>query len=206
MDNYHKNILDNAHIEVKYFMPLIKAAMQGKEAEKNEPILVEGIDYALRIEPSVKISKRDKITLTLKWKDGAEEHTQNIAIKRGESHLVGGTYNYYFDTTGSSKHKKLFYIQYGFKGSDEFEHTYKTQGRSHNQRKIAIPENPYRKNGKRIYNGKFTPYGKRCVKYEVARLEALKALYKEVTKTQETTLEMMKGMLKVLDKKQSQKG
>ena len=198
--------MDNAHIEVKHFLPLIKAAMQGKNDIENKPILVEGIDYALRIEPSVKISKQGKITLTLKWKDGDEQHTQNIAIKRVESHLVVGTNNYYFDTTGSSKHKKLFYIQYGFKGSDEFEHTYRTQKRSHNQRKIAIPKSPYRKNGKRFYKGEFTPYGKRCVKYEVARLEALKACYKELTKTQETTLEMLKGMLKVLDNKQSQKG
>ena len=38
---------------------------------------------------------------------------------------------------------------------------------SRHSRAISYREEPYRKHGKEYYRGKLTPYGKRCIRYEV---------------------------------------
>ena len=187
MKYYYTDIKNNAQIEVKTFLPLIEAVKNGGRAKAVKPLVVGGVLYSLELEPIVaEMDEEGKITLTLFWEDDGEKHSQEIGIIREESHLVSGSYVYYFSYS-RYKSKKLFYIGNGFKSREVFSHRYAVQRKSRRQRELYLlsKEQPYRRNGKEYYRDHITPYGKRCEKYEIAELKALNNLYKRLAKMEE---------------------
>ena len=67
-----------------------------------------------------------------------------------------------------------------FKSRKEFKHSYKIQGKNRKQRKEErLLKNPYRRYGKVRYKGELTPYGKKCVLYNITRHKVVVKLYAE---------------------------
>lgn len=200
MDIYFKDIKYNAKIEIKTFAPLIKTAKQGEMVKMGKVLTVKGLCYALDIESFVEMDEKGEITLTLKWEDGEEQHSQQIAIEKEESHLVANTYVYYF-LSDSHKSRKLFYVKDTFKSRFEFKHRYETQTWNLNRRESErLSRNPYRENGKRYYKGNITPYGRKCIKYESKRIEAVANAYKEATDIEKELIGKLKKLIGEISK------
>lgn len=194
MKFYYKEINHNARIDVKTFVPLIKAARNGVKVTSETPLVVEGLFYKLKLEPIIEIDGQERITLTLKWEDDKEQLSQTITIIKEESHLVAGTYVYYF-LCGSEKCKKLFYIKNEFKSRKTFPHRYESQTQSPKQRYEARVRYPYRRYGKTRYKNKLTPYGKRCTQFEMNKLSSLTQLFNEVAEMEKGSMKQIKELI-----------
>ena len=200
MKGYFKNIENNAFIEIKTIVPLIKSARKDHKATTGKPITAVGYSYILLLEPTMEINEQGEITVTLKWEDEKEQKSQTITIKQEESNLIPGSYIYYF-LSNSHKCRKLFYINQEFKSRKEFKHQYKLQGKNRErQKEIAFSKSPYRRYGKEHYKGKLTPYGKRCQKNKLARTECLMKLFEDISETENSLATRMRGMLDKIDK------
>lgn len=200
MKGYFKNIENNAFIEIKTIMPLIKSARNEHKATTGKPITTVGYSYILLLEPILEINEQGDITLTLKWEDEKEKKSQTITIKQEESNLIPDSYIYYF-LSNSHKCRKLFYINQEFKSRKEFKHQYKLQGKNRErQKEIAFSKVPYRRYGKEHYKGKLTPYGKRCHKNKLARTECLMKLLEDMSESEKFFATRLKDMLDLIDK------
>ena len=200
MKGYFKNIENNAFIEIKTIVPLIKAARKEHKATTGKPITTVGYSYILLLEPILEINEQGDITLTLKWEDEKEKKSQTITIKQEESNLIPDSYIYYF-LSNSYKCRKLFYINQEFKSRKEFKHKYKLQGKNRErQKEIAFSKVPYRRYGKKHYKGKLTPYGKRCQKNKLARTECLMNLLEDMSESEKFFATRLKDMLDLIDK------
>ena len=200
MEGYFKDIENNAFIDIKTIVPLIKAARNEHKATTGKPITAVGYSYILLLEPTVRINEKGEISVTLKWEDDKVQKSQTIAIKQEESNLVSGSYIYYF-ISDSHKCRKLFYIKKTFKSRKEFKHRYKIQGKNRErQKEIAFSKAPYRRYGKEHYKGKLTPYGKRRQKNKLARIEYFMKLFEDISEMDKSIASRMKGMMDIINK------
>ena len=162
---YYRNLHSNPKINLRLLLPLIKAAEQtGQPYGLKEPVSLSGWDYTLFVAPEIWIDEDRLITLLLKWEDEGEQHSQTIPILREESHLISGSFVYYF-LCGGYKAKKLFYIGGQFRSRKSFPHRYPGQNLSRRSRETRYRQNPERKYGKQRYRGRLTPYGLRLQRY-----------------------------------------
>ncbi len=179
MKYYYKDISQNARIRVRAFVPLIEAVYKSGGAMAAKPLVVKGVNYSLEIERIIGIKdKQGEVKIYLFWRDDGEKHLQEIGIVREESHLVRGSYVYYF-LYGRYKSKKLYYIGNEFKSREVFSHRYTTQNQSERQRTLHWlgVDSPYRRNGKEYYRDRLTPYGRKCERYDTNELKAYKRVY-----------------------------
>lgn len=114
MKGYFKDIENNAFIEIKTIVPLIKSARNEHKATTGKPITAVGYSYILLLEPTIVIGEKGDISLTLKWEYEKEQKSQTITIKQEESNLIPDSYIYYF-LSYSHKCRKLFYINQGLR-------------------------------------------------------------------------------------------
>lgn len=180
-ERYYKEIHLNPAIRVADFLPLIrKAVRDGGRVGYSAPLTLYGYNYILTLSPEVCAGEDGTITLTLIWNDGGQKYRQRIKILPDESHLIAGTYVYYFLCPFGYKSKKLFYVGGVFRSRRTFRHEYKGQNQSRRDRKIkhlTDKGDPYRDYGKPYYKGKLTPYGKRCERYEERQKESITAFF-----------------------------
>lgn len=94
-----------------------------------------------------------------------EKIKQTIKIVEEDSNLRNGSKVYYF-LCGGYKSRTLYSDGTGFYSRRSFKHSYHRQRIGHKNRLISPKTEPYRKNGKELYRGQLTPYGKRVQKYE----------------------------------------
>ena len=184
-DSYNRELYQNPQIRLRWFLPLIKKAVEtGEEITTQDPVPLNGLDYTLYFIPKVKTDADGQITLYLRWLDGGEIYRQRIPIIREESNLIPGTFVYFFLSPSGHKSKKLFYICNLFRSRRSFVHIYFEQKRSRLQRQTEqlSRDEPYRRYGKTLYRGKLTPYGKRCARYEKQQEDGLEFLYSEILK------------------------
>ena len=200
MKGYYIDIENNAHIEIRTIVPLIKTAIKEGTSTTKEPIKATGYSYTLQLQPTISIDKQGDITLTLEWEDDKEQLSQTISIKQEESHLIPGAQIYYFESD-SHKCRKIYYIKKKFRSNKEFKHRYKIQGKNRELKKeIAISKNPHKRYGKKRYKNKLTPYGRKCLKYKLARIEYFMKLFEEISEMEKSTATRLKEMLNQIDK------
>ena len=200
MKGYYIDIENNAHVEIKTIVPLIKTAIKEGTSTTKEPIKATGYSYTLQLQPTISIDKHGDITLTLEWEDDKEQLSQTISIKQEESHLIPGAQIYYFESD-SHKCRKIYYIKKKFRSNKEFKHRYKIQGKNRELKKeIAISKNPHKRYGKKRYKNKLTPYGRKCVKYKQARIEYIIHCFEDVSEVEKSIATKIKGMLELINK------
>ena len=176
---YYSSLYNNPQIRLCWFLPLIRAAERtGESYSLKEPVELCGLDYSLYLTPEIRIDEGRLLSLTLRWEDEGEQHSQTIPIVRRESNLIRGSYVYYFLCPFGYKAKKLFYIGSSFRSRRAFAHRYRQQTLSRQRREVArgSGEEPFRRYGKEYYRGRLTPYGKRCKRYEKNAERAFYAL------------------------------
>ena len=184
----HTNIVQRIpRLRLSRFLPLLRATDEtGRETYSQTPLTLRGGGYSLYILPRVSKGEDGGLLLSLRWVYGgqSEAHGQDVPIIREESHLVPGTYVYYFTCPSGCKCKKLFHVGGRFLSRRAFSHRYYEQGRSRQQRATdsLMEEQPYRTNGKEYYRGRLTPYGARCIRYEYRQLRAMETLSKAFLK------------------------
>ena len=174
-----------------------------------KPIKLVGESITLEIEPALKMDSEGKITLELKWQDNGKDCSQTIEVDKEERYMKskqngGVTFAcYYFKQADGLRGKSVYYHDGEFKNRRAFNSAYKTDSNAYINKRVARIKkgNPAKKYGHRFHNGKLTDYGRRCVRYEIAQLEVLKAMYGEITKVQEDTLTELRKMLKSVSKK-----
>ena len=188
MKGYYIDIENNAHIEIRTIVPLIKTAIKEGTSTTKEPIKATGYSYTLQLQPTISIDKQGDITLTLEWEDDKEQLSQTISIKQEESFLKEDEPLYSF-------------IKKKFRSNKEFKHRYKIQGKNRELKKeIAISKNPHKRYGKKRYKNKLTPYGRKCLKYKLARIEYFMKLFEEISEMEKSTATRLKEMLNQIDK------
>lgn len=176
---YYTNLYQNPQIRLCWFMPLIRRATEtGEGVTTKNPLPLRGLDYTIHLTPEVRVAD-GRITLTLRWEDEGEQHSQTIPIVRRESNLIRGSFVYYFLCPFGYKAKKLFYIGSSFRSRRAFPHRYRQQTLSRQRREVARGngEEPFRRYGKEYYRGKITPYGKRCKRFLENEERSLQAFY-----------------------------
>lgn len=177
---YYSSLYHNPQIRLCWFMPLIRAAERtGRAYGFKEPVELSGWDYSLYLTPEIRIDEDRLLSLTLRWEDEGEQHSQTIPIVRRESNLIRGSFVYYFLCPFGYKAKKLFYIGSSFRSRRAFPHRYRQQTLSRQRREVARGngEEPFRRYGKEYYRGKITPYGKRCKRFLENEERSLQAFY-----------------------------
>lgn len=163
---YYRDLHYNPSIRLRWFVPLIKAAIEtGKEVTTKEPLSLDGLENTITLTPVVAI-RDGLITLTLEWRDEEQLYKQRVLILQEESNLRSGSFVYYFLCPYGYKSRQLFYINNGWRSRRSFRHSYSTQNQSHLQRSFNQLPEPYRKYGKKRYRGELTPYGRRCLRFE----------------------------------------
>lgn len=179
---YYSSLHHNPQIRLCWFLPLIRAAERtGRAYGLKEPVELSGWDYSLFLTPEIRINEDGLLALTLRWEDEGEQHSQTIPIEREESHLIKGSFVYFFLCPFGYKSKKLFYIGSSFRSRRAFPHRYRQQTLSRQMREAerGRGEEPFRRYGKEYYRGKITPYGRRCKRFledEERRQQAFCAL------------------------------
>lgn len=176
------NLLLNANpsLRLRWFVPLIKAAEKWGRVYQEKYIVLSvtdsgsGSSYTLSITAEVEVT--DTILLTLRWKDEGAQQTQTIWILKEESHLISGSYVYFFFCDGY-KSKNLYYICSKWKSRRDFPHRYYDQIITRRRRQLRPKESPYKDYGKEYYRGKITPYGKRCKKYDAREYKFAQIMY-----------------------------
>jgi hypothetical protein len=164
---YYRDLHYNPSIQLRWFVPLIKAAIEtGKEVTTKEPLSLDGLENTITLTPVVAI-RDGLITLTLEWRDEEQLYKQRVLILQEESNLKSGSFVYYFLCPYGYKSRQLFYINNGWRSRRSFRHSYSTQNQSHLQRSFNQLPEPYRKYGKKRYRGELTPYGRRCLRFEM---------------------------------------
>ena len=186
---YYFSLYQNPHIRLRWFLPMIKKAVElgvGARVATMEPLPLNGIDYTLLFSAEASTDERGRIYLYLDWEDEEETYTQKIRILKEESHLIPGSYVYFFLCPHGYKSKKLFYIANEWRSRRAFRHRYGKQNRSHLQRETDnfSQDEPYKPYGKEYYRGKLTPYGRRCLKYERNQESGLVRIFRLVDKIQ----------------------
>lgn len=169
---------------------------------------LSGKNIILNIQPSLISDNNGNVTLHLSWNDNNSEHKQDIEILKDVHAYIGGRMaEYYFFKTGELKCRNMYYHEGAFKNQHDFPSMNKC--RTNNRMKAKMERirrgNPERKGGHRFCKGELTPYGKRCVRYEIARLEMLKHLYGEITQMQEKNLDELKVLIKSIEGKKKAK-
>lgn len=197
MDKYYRVNEYNACIKIADFLAKIYELKPETEL-KLEKMKVKGRGYSLELNPTLKMDSDENITLTLVWNDNVELK-QTIQIER-EVFGMRKAYRYFFRRK-DKRFRNLYYIENCFKGSKEFGGYPLTTGKTKMEKiKLILRKgNPEKKGGQRWCQGKLTPYGRRCVKYEMAQMEMIKFLYGELTQTQKDTLDLTKKALKKID-------
>ena len=155
-----------------------RAERTGEGITTKEQIPLRGLDYTIYFKPEVKTSG-GSLSLTLRWEDEGEQHSQTIPIVREESHLISGSFVYFFLCPFGYKAKKLFYIGSSFRSRRAFSHRYYRQNLSRQRREVSkgSGDSPYRRYGKEYYKGRITPYGKRCKRFLENEERSLQAFY-----------------------------
>lgn len=180
----HTNIVQRIpRLTLSRLLLLIRQAdSTGRTTTTEQPQRLRGNGYALYYLPRVSKGADGRLLLSIRWVYDGEEraHVQEVPIIREESHLVPGTYVYYFTCPSGCKCKKLFHVGGRFLSRRAFPHRYYEQGRSRQQRATdsLTERQPYRNYGKEYYRGRLTPYGARCIRYEYRQLMAMEALCK----------------------------
>lgn len=201
--------LDNmAKLKVRQFLGLFPRLAPNSSLTL-KPMDLVGENITLKIEPALKMDSEGKITLELKWRDKDKDYSQTIEIeeeKRFMKSCMNGGVSftcYYFKQADGLRGREVYYYDGEFKNRRAFKSTYKIKSQSKTSRRVARVKkgSPEKKYGKRFCKGKLTDYGRRCVRYEIAQLEILKAMYGEITKAQEESLADLRKMLGILDKK-----
>ena len=203
MDKYYKIVEYNACIDIAQF----KAELYELKPEtelKLEKMKVKGRGYSLELNPTLKMDSDENITLTLVWNDNVElKQTIQIEIVQIETKRTRANRKGYksFFKRNDKRYKKLYYIETCFKGKNEFGgyNLCTCKSKLDRIKLILAKGNPERKRGQRWHQGKLTPYGKQCLRYEMAQMEMIKFLYGELTQTQKDTLDLTKKALKKID-------
>lgn len=198
MDKYYKIVEYNACIKIADFLAKIYELKPEMEL-KLEKMKVKGRGYSLELNPTLKMDSDENITLTLVWNDNIELK-QTIQIEKMKGAKDNRSTMYFFKRK-DNRHRKLYYIENCFKSKSEFKgYSYLVCKSKMEKIKLILAKgNPERKGGKRWHQGKLTPYGKQCVRYEIAQMEMIKYLYGELTQTQKDTLDLTKKALKKID-------
>lgn len=197
-----------AKLKVKQFARLFPQ-LSPNSSLTLKPMDLVGSDYVLKVEPKLRMDSEGKMWIDLKWKDKEKESSQTIEILKETRTMKsyknsGVTYTYYyFKQNDKLKGRIIYYHEGKFQNRKEFKNLYKTNSCAYIKKRVARVKsgNPEKKFGKRFCKGKLTPYGVRCVKYEIAQLEVLKAMYGEITKVQEENLAELRKMLMDMNKK-----
>lgn len=177
--HYYRELYQNPQIRLCWFLPMIRRAERtGEGITTKEQIPLRGLDYTIYFKPEVKTSG-GSLSLTLRWEDEGEQHSQTIPIVREESHLISGSFVYFFLCPFGYKAKKLFYIGSSFRSRRAFSHRYYRQNLSRQRREVSkgSGDSPYRRYGKEYYKGRITPYGKRCKRFLENEERSLQAFY-----------------------------
>ena len=177
--HYYRELYQNPQIRLCWFLPMIRRAERtGEGVAIEKPIPLRGLGYIIYFKPELETSG-GSLSLTLRWEDEGEQHSQTIPIVRRESNLIRGSYVYYFLCPFGYKAKKLFYIGSRFRSRRAFPHIYHEQSLSRQRRELSrgSGEEPFRRYGKEYYRGKITPYGKRCKRFLENDERSLQAFY-----------------------------
>lgn len=193
-----------ARLEVRQFKTLF-SRLTPNSSLTLKPMKLIGCDYTLEVEPKLRMDSDGEIYLDLSWKDKDEERSQTIRISYGIRNLQykKNLKIYYFQQSEELRSKIVYYYEGKFQNRKEFKCYYNADGKSALKLRLARLQkgNPKKRYGQRFRYGKLTDYGKRCVRYEIAQLEVMKALYGELTKVQEESLADLRKMLKIVSKK-----
>ena len=161
---YYKTLKSNPHFSLKDLSPLIKRGVTEQKAYIASGLPLGGLSYSFAFDPST-------MELTIEWTDEDEEtYKRKIQIVAERSNLpsLNGSVVYYFVCPRTGHKSRILYkVGSYFWSRRAFKAVYPQQMESRHSRAISYREEPYRKHGKEYYRGKLTPYGKRCIRYEV---------------------------------------
>lgn len=170
MAKYFLQINANPHFTLRYVSPLLKRALKEQQPTEGTGMKLGGITYSVGFDPQ-------RMRLALRWEESGERHEQSIEIVAEPSNIrsLSGSYVYYFlcPLTGT-KCRILYKMEEGGFCSRKAlpRALYPLQIESKKWRYMNYPpeeKEPYRRQGKRHYRGKPTPYGKRCQRWEAAK-------------------------------------
>lgn len=177
---YNSYLKANPHFTMRNLAVLIKKSIDEETPYRIENIELGGLKYTISFNP-----EPDEYKLQIKWVEDGETYKRDIYVRAERSNLptLKDSYVYYFlcPRTGR-KCRTLYKIGCYFWSRSSFRHHYSGQNQSHYDRVISAREEPYKRYGKKMYKGKLTPYGKRCMRYQIREDKSLEVMQYKLNK------------------------